>query len=682
VSTTGILTADGRPPRTPKAGMLHRAARAGLPVPQGVVIGPDEDPPPAIDLPGPLVVRSSFDGEDGTVRSAAGRYTSVLHVAAERGTLAEAVAVVRASVDEDVDVAEVLVMRQVAARTAGVAVLEPDHPEDLVEVVDGLADGLVGGTVEPRTLQVPRASRRLGPLEGRAAAPRPSPAAAWEGRLAVLLADVRRVFGPSPAAGWDVEWADDGRTCWLVQVRPLLRPTTRNELLTLANHAEILPDLPSDFMTSLIVERGDDLLSWYTTLDPRLPRGRDLMVERAGRPLLNLSLLRDILRTWGLPTALLADSMGGTEDDTTGPDLRRLLRSTPALTRMGIRQLAAVGEARARGAALLRHAHHPAEGFDGLVDLAGRVYAELVTGMFALAGAHALQVAVLARLGVLDEVQRRHPTPAGDLLRDLRGGMAREEVLRRHGHRGIYESDLARPRFVEAPDLLAAAGGRGSPPPVQHSRLGTALLPVWLTARRSLAAREQLRDSGMRAFAVVRRRLLAAAADVLDDPAALWLLTTDEVRSLDAGWRPDEAFLAARRQRRSDREALHVPDPVGRLDPLHPLAVDGEAPLVGRTLVAGVAAGRAWVCSEPPTGEPPFDGPAVLVARAVDGGWAGAFERVEGVVVHLGGDLSHGALILRELGVPTVTGVVDVHRRVRTGDPLELDTASGSVRRG
>ncbi len=676
-----IRTLDGRPPRTPKAGMLHRAAVAGLPVPEGLLLpadtpeGDDRVRAGLADLSAPLVVRSAFDGEDGAASSAAGRYTSILQVSPEH--LSTAVRAVRASADEAVRHADVLVMRQVDARHAGVAVLEDAHVDDLVEVTDGLADGLVGGQVEGRSVLLPRLDHL-----GRSAC-----RDGWEGRLALLLQDVRRTFGGAPAAGWDVEWADDGAVCWLLQVRPLLRPTTRDELLTLANHAEILPDLPSDFMTSLIIERGPDLLGWYTTVDGRLPKGRDLMVERAGRPLLNLSLLRDILRTWGLPTALLADSMGGAESDPVPASPSRLLASSPALLRMAARQATAVGDARRRGAELLQLAHAGGPGMTAAVDAAGAVYAGLVTGMFALANAHALQVQLLSRAGVLDEVQRRLPTPAGALSRDLAAGLPLAELVARHGHRGVYESDLARPRFAEDPQALAAAvDGAGQRrrggSTVERTRLGTALMPVWRSAHRSLSAREGLRDTGMRAFAVVRERLLVAAGERLDDPADLWLLTTEEARWLDRGWWPDRGLLQDRRARREERAAIHVPDPVGRLTPLR--TDDPDAPddglLSGRTLVGGQARGRAWVCTEPPVGPPPFDGPAILVARAVDGGWAGAFDMVDGVVLHLGGDLSHGALILREMGVPTITGVTDAHRRVAEGTVLRLDAASGTVR--
>ncbi|MEE8601564.1 PEP-utilizing enzyme [Euzebya tangerina] len=682
---------------TPKSRMLQLAADAGLRVPLFAVLQPGVDAaelvPVLSALGEPLAVRSSFDAEDGLDTSAAGRFHSELGVS--HAGLSGAVQRVRASADESVTQTEVLVMTQVAAQHAGVAVLEEPYLDDLIEVTEGLADGLVGGSVEGDQVLLPRRDRHLDADE------------AWQRRLADLLAGVRQVFGrrpghvlgnPDPAvgwdvepsAGWDVEWADDGETCWLLQVRPLLQPTIRNETLTLANHAEILPDLPSDFMTSLIVECGPRLLEWYGSLDPRLPVQRDLMVERAGRPLLNNSLLQDILRTWGLPTSLLADSMGGEAD---GEPLSpaRLARSLPALLGVARRQITAVGDAAARGHALQRDARlaaRSATSVDGpamsaAVDAAAAAYAGLVTGMFALANAHAVQVSLLSRLGLLDEVQRRAPTPAGQLARDLAAGVSPTALVARHGHRGVYESDLARPRFAEQPELLeraraAAMHRTGRSSDVGSTIAGTLALPLWWTARRSLTAREQLRDEGMQAFGTVRRMVLQAAANVLENPEDVWLLTTDEARSLDDGWRPDADFLAERRSRRERRAAVYVPDPVGRTAPLIG-PEDAEGPLAGRVLVAGSVSGTAWVCHEPPTDVPPVEGPVILVARAIDGGWATAFSQVDGVLLHLGGDLSHGALILREMGVPTLTGIVDVQRRLSTGDHITLDGESGVV---
>ena len=44
-----------------------------------------------------------------------------------------------------------------------------------------------------------------------------------------------------------------------------------------------------------------------------------------------------------------------------------------------------------------------------------------------------------------------------------------------------------------------------------------------------------------------------------------------------------------------------------------------------------------------------------------------------------GGVLSHGAIVAREFGLPAVAGLPDVHRRIRTGQRLRIDGATGKV---
>jgi pyruvate,water dikinase len=93
--------------------------------------------------------------------------------------------------------------------------------------------------------------------------------------------------------------------------------------------------------------------------------------------------------------------------------------------------------------------------------------------------------------------------------------------------------------------------------------------------------------------------------------------------------------------------------------------------------------GRAWVLGEPATQLP--DGfrssETILVARAVDLGWLPAFARVAGVAVEVGGDLSYGSIVLREMGLPAVTNVRGLTRAVRTGDRLVLRADEGLVER-
>jgi pyruvate,water dikinase len=52
-----------------------------------------------------------------------------------------------------------------------------------------------------------------------------------------------------------------------------------------------------------------------------------------------------------------------------------------------------------------------------------------------------------------------------------------------------------------------------------------------------------------------------------------------------------------------------------------------------------------------------------------------------GLVVEMGGTLSHGAIIAREYGLPAVANIPGITTSVRDGEILELDAASGEVRR-
>jgi pyruvate,water dikinase len=51
------------------------------------------------------------------------------------------------------------------------------------------------------------------------------------------------------------------------------------------------------------------------------------------------------------------------------------------------------------------------------------------------------------------------------------------------------------------------------------------------------------------------------------------------------------------------------------------------------------------------------------------------------VVVEIGGDLSHGSIILREIGLPAITNVRGVTRVIQTGDELILRAGVGVVER-
>ena len=695
---SGLLADEGV---GPKAALLDRAVLGGLPVPPASVLTPSWFPMPGSPgTTGRVAVRSAFSSEDGTTSSNAGRYTTVLDVDSDDpNAFSAAVRDVRASADDGVARADVLVMQMVPAVVAGVAFSEAGWQDDLVEWVDGLADGLVGGSSQGQLTELPR-------LLGREHTDGSQPG--WQQRLAALLRDVRSVFGDEH---WDIEWADDGSTCWLVQIRPVTASPLRNERFTIANHREILPDPPSVFMTSLIANGSPELFDYYRRFDPSLSTDRDFIEVFDGRPLINLSLMVDFMRSLGLPTRLVTDSIGGSDDAGSGLRPRRIVRRLPVLARLGWAQAGALNFADGVTATMTLDNVTPTATFGEAVDRSQRNYVATVHAMTALNTAASLPTSLLRSLGVLEEHAARNETAATQMFRELDavrrtlpgGGPAAQidpaafgpttaaawqRWLDTHGHRGIYESDLSRPRYVEEPEpvlsALRSTLDARTPPP--RSLLGALTWPIWLAARRPMTARESFRSDSMRSFLAVRRQLLRHAAAAGLEPEAIWLLTTDEVRQLDDGWRPTDGLLAERQADTDRRRAHPIPEVIRRFDPpdrgsQRPGHGEPQIEFHGMGLVAAGAEGTAWVLNEPAHELPEGFDPAttILVAPSVDPGWMSTFGLVSGVAIELGGDLSHGSILLRELGLAAVTNARGLTAHIATGDRVRVDGRRGLV---
>ncbi len=376
------------------------------------------------------------------------------------------------------------------------------------------------------------------------------------------------------------------------------------------------------------------------------------------------------------------------------------------LVRLGLAQVMAVARADRNGRRLAAIGDGPVETFREAFEQLHEAYVGLVTGMFPLSSAIGPPLAVLRRAGTLAEHAGRHRTITTELAEALdevrHGTIAVDGFMRRFGHRGVYESDIARPRFADATQLLGDLAGSPTAYVASNGRLPrrgggrrasrpirTAVTwPVWAAARKPLAAREALRDRAMIGFAVIRRSLVALAAEAVERQQLrsiedLWLLSVEEAVALDDGWVPEPAFWATRTVERAELAELDPPAVVRRFD--DPAAWRHDAPagrrLSGLPLTDGTVRGRAWVLREPSVDPPDGFDPAstVLIARSVDAGWIPTFTRVAAVVVETGGDLSHGSILLRERGVPAVTNVRGVTRFVKTGDDVEVRVGAGVI---
>jgi len=69
----------------------------------------------------------------------------------------------------------------------------------------------------------------------------------------------------------------------------------------------------------------------------------------------------------------------------------------------------------------------------------------------------------------------------------------------------------------------------------------------------------------------------------------------------------------------------------------------------------------------------------ILVTQATDPGWTPVFPLVSGLVLEIGGQISHGAILAREYGIPAVVNVIGATRHIRDGRIIFVDGTNGRV---
>ncbi len=309
--------------------------------------------------------------------------------------------------------------------------------------------------------------------------------------------------------------------------------------------------------------------------------------------------------------------------------------------------------------------------------------------------------AALERGATLDELETK---PGGPAFTE-----AFEAILTEYGHRATGEFDISNPRWKDDPEpLLATIRARIDEEQDHDQRIGAlqnaadraqTLLEArtggplrrWLLARAITTYRGAIQTRELPKHGVAR--LLDVAHDTfteagnrltregtLENPDDVWLLQPDELqRALDGT--PIDASISDRR-RAFDRHKQLTPPPV--------ILSDGETimgaierddvpadALVGVGVSDGIVEGRVRVITDPSaeTIEPG----EILVAPACGPGWTPLFVNASGLVVAVGGQLSHGALVAREYGLPAVASVADAPDRLETGDRVRIDGERGIV---
>jgi phosphohistidine swiveling domain-containing protein len=106
-------------------------------------------------------------------------------------------------------------------------------------------------------------------------------------------------------------------------------------------------------------------------------------------------------------------------------------------------------------------------------------------------------------------------------------------------------------------------------------------------------------------------------------------------------------------------------------------AASAEGALQGTPASPGVVTASARVILDPQSAH--LEHGEVLVAPSTDPGWTPLFFTAGGLVMEMGGAMSHGAIVAREYGIPAVVGVQGATERISTGMRLTVDGTAGTV---
>lgn len=108
------------------------------------------------------------------------------------------------------------------------------------------------------------------------------------------------------------------------------------------------------------------------------------------------------------------------------------------------------------------------------------------------------------------------------------------------------------------------------------------------------------------------------------------------------------------------------------------LSETGTSDLVGDGVSPGVVEGKVRVVLDPRGVR--LEPGEILVCPATDPGWTPLFLAAGGLVMEVGGLVTHGAVVAREYGIPAIVGVHQATQRLQTGQRVQVDGSAGRVR--
>jgi pyruvate,water dikinase len=336
----------------------------------------------------------------------------------------------------------------------------------------------------------------------------------------------------------------------------------------------------------------------------------------------------------------------------------------------------------------------------------------------------------LALLDVADVI-RPHPEAVAflqsvdddgflDELPEFPGGPEARDAIRayldQYGMRCIGEIDISRPRWSERPSTLVPVildNIRNFEPGARERRFEQGRREAEQKQRDVLERLRALPDGAQKAeetkrmidrvrtfigyreypkyaivcrYFVYKQALLKEAerlvrAEVLREMDDVFYLTFQEFHDAARTNQVNEQLIRKRKDAFAAYQALTPP---------RVLTSDGEGvagayrredvpagALVGLAVSAGTVEGRARVILD--MADADLETGDILVTAFTDPSWSPLFVAIAGLVTEVGGQMTHGAVIAREYGLPAVVGVEQATRLIEDGQRIRVHGTDGYV---
>ena len=346
------------------------------------------------------------------------------------------------------------------------------------------------------------------------------------------------------------------------------------------------------------------------------------------------------------------------------------------------------------------------------------VTTEMDLSLWRTAGVIRADTAAAAYFRQADAATLARETLAGQLPATAQAAL--DAFLQRYGSRGMAEIDLGRPRWREnaapliqalqsylritdanhAPDVVFQRGAASAESTIvtlvkavgrtRHGWLKSRLLRWAARRMRALAGlRESPKFAVIRLLGMLRASLLAGGSELraegilarLDD---IFYLHLKEIKALADGAQRDWRALVEERRGTYEREMrrrqvprLLLSDGRAFFDPGVGAADEADTAIAGSPVSPGVAEGVVHVVLDPHGAQ--LAPGEILVCRGTDPSWTPLFLAAGGLVMEVGGLMTHGSVVAREYGIPAVVGVDHATTRLQTGQRVRVDGSRGRI---